>query len=643
MKDRHDVVARSMLDEDGLPVVKRVFRGSLQKTKASLQMIMANNPVKTLDEFTSIDLPDPFTMNQFKGYHRTSVQEFVGKFADKLLHFNTLALSCPCGAGKTLAGIMLMAKLKKQTLIISTRCAINDQWRNTLLKAYKENIIVQTNDGKFTYNPSIKKFIKITRAKSDGKKIAVKDIVPDVYIYSPQFLTSGKTENKFPVSCGLIIYDEVHSQLSKEFGKVLLQPFKNVMSGKTKEVPIMVGLSATYPASGEYHDLITRIFGTILTNKSTITDTPVFFYDLRDEYVSTDLGKHDTVDKFYDPVDDYEFVHNILHGQVPFFTKFIEPTIVGKYLRSNEDNEPTTSDSMDTTTEEPCTQSCPQPADTVCMSEANLAHDTPASSCTQPPTDPLAHDSPMCSRTVSLEDVDEESDQHSPPANRGDKNAAMHSCDTVTQNEEAKTMQALLEAQARTTLCGFVITSTIKSSVYTWIRFYMKYPTKRCILIRENNDGCYLMTNTPPEDLVKLGQLVDLEDVLKHPSFNDFCTKVNGFDDGDILIGTYHRLKEGISVENAVWAVCTHFLWALATRIQLLGRIRRMSTNDFINTYPRYFLTSSSRIPTNQGELFVKKRYGKGAMKKFKLEVTYDENIEGAMFAKENYVRISKR
>ena len=625
MKDHHDVVVRSMLDESGLPVVKRVFRGSLQKTKASLQMIMANNPVKTLDEFTSIDLPDPFTMEQFKGYHKTSVQEFVGKFADKLLHFNTLALSCPCGAGKTLAGIMLMAKLKKQTLIISTRCAINDQWRNTLLKAYKENIIVQTNDGKFTYNPSSNKFIRITRAKSNGKRIAVKDIVPDVYIYSPQYLTAGKTENKFPVSCGLIIYDEVHSQLSKEFGKVLLQPFKNVMSGKTKEVPIMVGLSATYPASGEYHDLITKIFGTILTNKSTITDTPVFFYDLRDEYVSTDLGQHDSVDKFYDPVDDYAFVYNVLHGQIPFFTNFIEPTIVGKYLRSNEDNESTTSDSMDTTVEEPRTQPTTDPS----------GNDTSTQACTDPSTQPLTHasgnDASASSHTdpctqplahVSLEDVDEESDQHSPPANGGIK--------TKRQKQT-------------TPLCGFVITSTIKSSVYAWIRFYMKYPTKRCILIRENNDGCYLMTNTPPDDLVKLGQLVDLEDVLKHPSFNDFCTKTNGFDDGDILIGTYHRLKEGISVENAVWAVCTHFLWALATRIQLLGRIRRMSTNDFINTYPRYFLTSSSRIPTNQGELFIKRRYGKGAMKKFKLEVTYDENIEGAMFAKENYVRISKR
>ena len=563
-------------------------------------------------------------MEQFKGYHRTSVQEFVGKFADKLLHFNTLALSCPCGAGKTLAGIMLMAKLKKQTLIISTRCAINDQWRNTLLKTYKENIIVQTNDGKFTYNPSSKKFIRITRAKSNGKRIAVKDIVPDVYIYSPQYLTAGKTENKFPASCGLIIYDEVHSQLSKEFGKVLLQPFKNVMTGKTKEVPIMVGLSATYPASGEYHDLITKIFGTILTNKSTITDTPVFFYDLRDEYVSTDLDKHDSVDKFYDPVDDYSFVYNVLHGQIPFFTKFIEPTIVGKYLLSNEDNESTTSDSMDTTVEEPCTdpstQPCTDPSTQPCTDPST---ESLAQSCAQPCTQPLAH--------VSLEDVDEESDQHSPQANGGNENA------------EAASLEATAKQTKQTPLCGFVITSTIKSSVYAWIRFYMKYPTKRCILIRENNDGCYLMTNTPPDDLVKLGQLVDLEDVLKHPSFNDFCTKTNGFDDGDILIGTYHRLKEGISVENAVWAVCTHFLWALATRIQLLGRIRRMSTNDFINTYPRYFLTSSSKIPTNQGELFIKRRYGKGAMKKFKLEVTYDENIEGAMFAKENYVRISKR
>ena len=428
--------------------------------------------------------------------------------------FNSLylALSCPCGSGKTLAGISLLSSLGLQTLIISTRCAINDQWRNTLLKIYKSNIIVQTTDGCFTYSNKQQTFIKVKHDKMKNKRV-------DVYIYSPQYLTYGNEINKrWPENVGLIIYDEIHSQLSIEYSKVLLQPYVNVINNKNKELPIMVGLSATYPPQGEYYDIITSVFGTILTNKSTITDTPVYFYDLRDEYHK--LHK-DTYDRGYAPVDDYDFIINTINGEYKFYNDNIEPTII---------NEPT--------------------------------------------------------------------------------------------------------------LCGFVITSSIKSSVYAWLMFHKKYPQKRCILIRDNNDGCYLLTNEVPNDIYTIGPLIDIDDIVKHPLFDTFVVKTNKYDDGDILVGTYHRLKEGISVENAVWCVCTKFLWSISTRVQLLGRIRRMSNNDYINKYVRYFFTSSGKIPTNQGEIIAWQRYHRGK-RPDKLKIDYDLEIEQLVFENENYKRVS--
>ena len=513
-----------------------VFRGTISKTKNNFETILKQNPPKLLNEFRKINLSDPFTSEFLKGFEKTNVQHFVEKFGNMMKYFGTMALSCPCGSGKTIAGIVLMSILKVPTLIISTRCAINDQWRNTLLKIYRENIVVKTNEGIFSFKESIGKFIKI-------KKTA--NITPDVYIYSPQYLTRKDIAKKFPLDVGLIIYDEIHSQLSEEFGKCLLQPFINVMDKKIMEIPCMLGLSATYPATGEFYDIITNIFGTVLTNKSIITNTPIYFYDLRDEYHNTKEGAKDILDNGYKPLDDYEFLAEVLNNQITFYNNYIEPTINGNYLLKLENN------SVKTSTE-------------------NII---------EPITTPL---------------------------------------------------------------CGFVITSSIKSSVYAWINFYQKYKNKKCILIRENIDGCYLLTNNIPDDILELGQLVDFDDILKHKDFNNFCQKLKDYNNGDILIGTYHRLKEGISVENAVWCVCSKFLWTQSTRIQLLGRIRRMSRNDFINNYPRYFLTNSSKIPTNKDVIIVWRRYKRGN-KPPKLHITYDLETEAALFAMENYIRIDKK
>lgn len=488
-------------------------RGELPKDKTTYINILSTKPHKQLSEYQKINLFDPWTSETLKQYTKTNVQEIVNGFVSKTIrYYGNFALSCPCGSGKTLAGISLISKLGVQTLIISTRCAINDQWRDTLLKIYnKSKLTIKTNDAYYICSRYSEQFEKIkNKDKSDNSRHV------DIFIYSPQYLIyDDDINNRWPNTAGLIIYDEIHSQLSSEYNKVLLQPFKNVINKVTTELPCMLGLSATYPASGEYKDIINKIFGNILSNSSKITDIPVNYYDLRDEY---HLNHSDKYDKNYEPIDDYEFIDNILDNKYEYFNEYIEPTI------------------------------------------------------NQQPT-----------------------------------------------------------------LCGFVITTTVKSSVYAWLMFHKKYKNKRCILIREGYNGCYLLTDTPPDDIYKLEQLVDLEDIVKHPRFKNFCKKIETYTNSDILFGTYHRLKEGISVENAVWAICSKFLWSTSVRVQLLGRIRRMTNSELINNYPRYFLTVSGKIPTNIGEYYKWRKFHKGG-KAPTLQITYNVDVENEVFKRENYI-----
>lgn len=492
-----------------------ISRGELQKSKQMIINVLKTKPCKTLNEFTHINLSNPWETEYLQHFIKSNVQKFVDDIiGDKIKYFGNIALSCPCGSGKTLAGISLISKLNIQTLIISTRSAINDQWRKTLLNIYKDNILIQTSDGYFTYSNESKTYLKI------NDKVFNKMNKPvDVYIFSPQYLTYNNEINKrWPKSVGLVIYDEIHSQLSTEYGMVLLQPYNNVINNITTELPCLLGLSATYPINGDHFDFITKIFGTVITNTSPITKTPIYYYDLHDEYHKE---HKDEFDNNYSPLDNYEFIDNIINGEYSYYNEHIEPTI---------------------------------------------------------------------------------------------------------KNESI--------------LCGFVITSTIKSSVYAWLMFYKKYPNKRCILIREGGTGCYKLIDKPPDDIYNMGPLVDLSDINKHPDFNKFCIKLDDYIDGDILVGTYHRLKEGISVENAVWGICTQFLWSVATRVQLLGRIRRMTKEDYINSYPRYFLTMSTKIPTNKGKILAWKKYHKGKSPE-KLQIEYDIKAETTLFNNENYIKIS--
>lgn len=105
---------------------------------------------------------------------------------------------------------------------------------------------------------------------------------------------------------------------------------------------------------------------------------------------------------------------------------------------------------------------------------------------------------------------------------------------------------------------------------------------------------------------------------------------VSGFDDIAIIVGTVHRLKEGFSVQNITWGICTKFVWSYITRVQLVGRIRRNSNDPSLNAHKRIFLCYSGKRPSN----VVNPHKRKPAT------WLYDMDYEEVLFSKENYIRI---
>ena len=96
-----------------------------------------------------------------------------------------------------------------------------------------------------------------------------------------------------------------------------------------------------------------------------------------------------------------------------------------------------------------------------------------------------------------------------------------------------------------------------------------------------------------------------------------------------IIVGTYHRLKEGFNCKNIVYGICTKFIWSETSRVQILGRIRRSSDNEALNKHPRYFFVCSGKIPSNLYHHRPRE----------KITIKYDLDFESRLFKDENYVR----
>ncbi len=454
------------------------------------KQVLKNNP-KMMDSFRHMEIANPFSTGIYEGYEKTAVQTTIEKIANIMPYIGSIAFSCSCGSGKTLAGLLLASIVGKQTLIISARSAVNDQWKSVIEKIYPE-CYIETIDGQF-----------VNKEKIKNKKRVGSDRI-SFFIYSPQYLY--KDLKLFP-PVGLIIYDEIHSLLSKEFAKVLVQPMEMVNRKIISELPYTIALSATYPTEGsDGANIIGKIFGSINICNSSIIDIPIHVYDVRKHTEGRGV-----LDKRYLPLDDYQFLDSLSDSD--YYTHEIEPSI------------------------------------------------------------------------------------------------------------------------ANNKSCGYIITSTIDSSIYAWLTFYRKYKC-RCILIRDNNEGCYVLTSDIPEDVTRYDVTITY-DILKEYE-DKFYTKCASYENADIVFGTYHRLKEGVSIENATWGICTKFVWSLSSRIQILGRIRRYSVDDFIKNSKRVFMVNSGKIPTNINEMYTKRKYKSKA--KFELKALYDEELEAKIFSRENYI-----
>ena len=260
-----------------------IKRKSIDSIGGKLRALVDDEKITTLknvqlNNLSNLELANPFRIRGMtKIADLTQVQRTMMHLcsSNAFMKRGSIALRASCGSGKTLTGIYLIHKLKCKTLIISTRNAVKEQWYQQLHALY----------------PRLK--IQIKKPTADG----------DIWILTPQFLNKKNRieSSEFDIEPSLIIYDEIHTMLSdgptgeNEFLNVLKYPFVRAYTRDFDELPLMLGLSATYP---EDTKKINQVFGPIITTTSSITDTPIYLYDVRDA-----IPKRGKFDENYRPMD----------------------------------------------------------------------------------------------------------------------------------------------------------------------------------------------------------------------------------------------------------------------------------------------------------------------------------------------------
>ena len=276
----------------------------IEKMKA-----LKDRPKTLLTNSLNNPIEDPFAVLGFE--QKTTIQDKVAQHANWMPYYGNYAYCCSCGAGKTVAGIHLIHKFQMKTLIISSRNAVNDQWFVLLHSMYPQ-LIIETKDG-WHYKGK-----KLSQRQKDN--LISEGYESDIMVCSPQYLV--KYVDTYKLNAGLIIYDEVHALLSKEFIKVLLLPVYKVINNEIPELPLMVALSATYPNEstddGRAATLrLNKLFGSVFRIPSSITNIPVNVWDYRDHFTRVDNKTGETLkgenalgtfDSRYYPLDDYQAI-----------------------------------------------------------------------------------------------------------------------------------------------------------------------------------------------------------------------------------------------------------------------------------------------------------------------------------------------
>lgn len=227
----------------------------------------------------------------------SEVQLEMIKQVELLKYTGGFCLNASCGSGKTIAGLSLIKRLGKRTLIVSARNAVNDQWK-TEIEKYFPTLTITTN--------------KLLKTKQS-----------DIIILTPQYLIKHiNKEDLSNLKVDLIIFDEVHSLLSDKYGRVLVLGLYMKLNKLIDYLPIVIGLTATIPCvSDKKYRKIERIFGTPLVTEDKIRKIPVKVLDIRTTYPNSFKGY---LDENYNSLDDcsaidvmLEFVYRNKNNNYP--------------------------------------------------------------------------------------------------------------------------------------------------------------------------------------------------------------------------------------------------------------------------------------------------------------------------------------
>ena len=482
-----------------------------------------NNPKTVTETATKIN-DKKLLRNPFKAFGYTSksdVQQRMEKNLIKMPAFGAYAYSCSCGSGKTLAGINYIYNLKLQTVIISARNAVTDQWKTQLQDIYPRLIIYK--DFK----------------RTDG----------DVYVVTPQLIYRHLDD--FPLTPGLIIYDEIHTMLATVHIQALLLPMMLVNQKRIHELPYMIGLSATYPEpSTRSYKYILKLFGKPIVCASVITQIPVCVYDYYDHYslnLTHEARRHMNFDRNYPKLNDMEAVKDAFdridantdgyYNINPTDTRY-KGIIMGYTIYTS-------------------------------LLIARYVHDR-------------------------------------------------YNCNVLLVRTEDKP-NILFRKDVKYDYTAIPVMDYEKYVPAVSITDQLKCDSEEESGEDENGEDEKPAIDTPDLLKCKIGEKYDFH--------------ANGFDDIAIIVSTVQRLKEGFSVQYATWGICTKFVWNQASRVQILGRIRRSSPDEELNKQRRLMLCYGGPKPSTVN-IPVSRRNGMPP------KWLYNDEYEKVMFEKENYIRL---
>lgn len=582
---------------------KRMMRGQARdfvkdpKYASTLEKIRAN-PKQVEINNLSVHIEEPHALLGFDEY--TSIQRLVLKHIPYFPYYGSFAYSCSCGSGKTVAGLQIIAGLQCRTMIISSRNAVNDQWKCIIEQIYPE-LIIETK-GKQSYG---------------GIKIPPKKKVPlaDIYIDTPQYL--AKKIETLQIKPSLIIFDEVHSLLSSQYIKVLLYPLVKVLNEEWTEIPYMVALSATYPPMNDsgYKSLM-KIFGKAFRTESNITKMPVYVYDYYDHYRRTkkdkETGKIEVLmgekargrwDQSYNAMDDYDVVEYFADA-IDGMNEQINDEIREAAMKRKEEEAKEEKEKKET-------------------NEATKDENDKKEESVDENNDE--------SKTCSHDDNDDENEKNTTV----DENKARTDDNDNVNNEHKPITSSLSPLEQITTIDpsdashkGLIMTYTVDSSVYAAIYCHMRWNVS-VLIIRSVDEVDVFIPKDEFLDFETLSSDITFDYILQN-KIGYFGNYMNYVNNASIICGTFHRLKEGFSVQNITWGICTKFVWSYMSRVQLVGRIRRTSNDPELNSHTRILLaaagvrTSNVKVPNRKAP----ERW------------LYDMDIEESLFEYENYIRI---